>query len=127
NQKLIHPSRVIILCEGADDGNMFAGIPLLKAGFNKLLDIEKISGGSAEGFLKNASRQIAVEFDAATEMDNIARAAKDAGYKDLGEAMTDKINKLNRGTDSAAVMQAGKMNVLSVAAADPTPSWEVAV
>lgn len=127
NQKLIHPSRVIILCEGADDGNMFAGIPLLKAGFNKLLDIEKISGGSAEGFLKNASRQIAVEFDAATEMNNIAQAAVTAGYKDLGEAMTDKINKLNRGTDSAAVMQAGKMNVLSVAAADPTPSWEVAV
>ncbi|MEM8141722.1 DUF1073 domain-containing protein, partial [Morganella morganii] len=27
----------------------------------------------------------------------------------------------------AAVMQAGRMNVLSVAAADPNPSWEVAV
>ncbi|WP_275075000.1 anti-CBASS protein Acb1 family protein [Providencia rettgeri] len=126
-QKQIHPSRVIILCEGAEDGDMFSGLPLLRAGFNKLLDIEKISGGSAEGFLKNASRQIAVEFDAATEMETIAQAARDSGYTDLGAAMEDKINKLNRGTDSAAVMQAGKMNVLSVAAADPTPSWEVAV
>lgn len=126
-QKKIHPDRVIILCEGADDDYMFSGIPLLKAGFNKLLDIEKISGGSAEGFLKNASRQIAVEFDAATDMDNIAQAAKKAGYDDIGSAMADKVDKLNRGTDSAAVMQAGRMNVLSVAAADPNPSWEVAV
>jgi hypothetical protein len=29
------------------------------------------------------------------------KAAKKAGYADLGEAMGDKVNKLNRGTDAA--------------------------
>lgn len=121
----IHPDRVIILCEGSEDDNILSGVPLLKAGYNKLLDLEKTSGGSAEGFLKNASRQISIEFDAATEMEHISKLAKDAGYKDLGEAMSDKVNKLNRGTDSAAVMQAGKMNVLAVTPGDPTPTWTV--
>ncbi|BET97302.1 DUF1073 domain-containing protein [Xenorhabdus sp. TCT-1] len=124
-QLAIHPSRVIILCEGAEDGNIFSGTPLLRAGYNKLLDIEKVSGGSSEGFLKNASRQIGVEFDKETDLHNITTAAVQAGYPDLGAALEDKISKLNRGTDSAAVMQAGKLNVLSVAPGDPTPTWEV--
>jgi hypothetical protein len=124
-QLQIHPSRVIILCEGAEDGDIFSGTPLLRAGYNKLLDIEKVSGGSSEGFLKNASRQIGVEFDKDTDIAAIKQAAYDKGYKNLGDALEDKINKLNRGTDSAAVMQAGKLNVLSVTPGDPTPTWEV--
>lgn len=121
----VHPSRVILFCEGSEDDNTLSGIPLLEAGFNKLLDIEKISGGGAEGFLKNASRQIAVEFSKETDMATLADQAKKAGYSDLGEAMGDKVNKLNRGTDAAAVMQAGQMHVLSVTPGDPGPTWEV--
>lgn len=121
----VHPSRVIVFCEGSEDDNMFSGIPLLEAGYNKLLDLEKISGGGAEGFLKNASRQIAVQFNEKTGIEAISREAIKSGYKDLGEAMADKVNKLNRGTDSAAVMQAGEMKVLSVTPGDPQPTWEV--
>jgi hypothetical protein len=121
----VHPSRVILFCEGSEDDNVLSGIPLLEAGFNKGLDIEKISGGGAEGFLKNASRQIAVEFSKETDMNTLAEQAKKAGYADLGEAMGDKVNKLNRGTDAAAVMQAGQMHVLSVTPGDPGPTWEV--
>lgn len=121
----VHPSRVIILCEGSEDENMLSGVPLLRAGFNKLLDLEKTSGGSAEGFLKNASRQLGIQFDDKTDMGFIAEQAKKAGYSDLGEAMNDKISKLNRGTDSALVTQSGTTSVLSVAAADPTPTWTV--
>lgn len=121
----VHPSRVILFCEGAEDDNTLSGIPLLEAGYNKLLDIEKISGGGAEGFLKNASRQIAVEFSEKTDMATLAGQAKEAGYQNLGEAMGDKVNKLNRGTDAAAVMQAGQMRVLGVTPGDPGPTWEV--
>lgn len=105
----VHPSRVILFCEGSEDDNVLSGIPLLEAGYNKGLDLEKVSGGGAEGFLKNASRQIAVEFSKETDMATLADQAKAAGYSDLGEAMGDKVNKLNSGTDAAAVMQAGQM------------------
>lgn len=121
----VHPDRIIILCEGSEDDNMLSGVPLLRAGYNKLLDLEKVSGGSAEGFLKNASRQLGISFDSQTDMQTIAQMAKDAGYNDLGEAMNDKMMKLNRGTDAALVTQSGTTSVLSVAAADPAPTWTV--
>ncbi|QII40568.1 DUF1073 domain-containing protein [Rouxiella badensis] len=121
----VHPSRVIILAEGAEDDNILSGIPLNEAGYNDLLDIEKSKGGSAEGFLKNASRQIGIAFDKETNMQVIQDQAIKAGYKDLGEALNDKIARMNRGTDAALVAQAGQLSVLSVAAADPTPTWTV--
>ncbi len=122
----VHPERIIILCEGSEDENMLSGVPFLRAGYNKLLDLEKVSGGSAEGFLKNASRQLGIAFDKETNIANLSKQATDAGYKDLGEALNDKVAKMNRGTDSALVMQAGTPSVLSVAAADPSPTWTVA-
>lgn len=121
----VHPDRIILLCEGSEDENILSGIPLLEAGYNDLLDIEKTKGGSAEGFLKNASRQLGIAFDKETNMENLKKAAIDAGFKDLGEALNDKVAKMNRGTDAALVMQAGTPSVLSVAASDPTPSWAV--
>ncbi len=122
----VHPDRIIIICEGSEDENMLSGVPFLRAGYNKLLDLEKISGGSAEGFLKNASRQLSMEFDGTTQIDELVKQAKVAGYGSLAEAMNDKVQKLNQGTDAAIAMQAGKVGVLSVAAADPSPSWTVA-
>ncbi|BCU55155.1 DUF1073 domain-containing protein [Enterobacter kobei] len=122
----VHPERIIILCEGSEDENMLSGVPFLRAGYNKLLDLEKVSGGSAEGFLKNASRQLATEFNEQVSIDTLIKQAKDAGYDRLGDAMNDKVNKLNSGTDAALVTQGGKTSVLSVAAADPKPTWEVA-
>lgn len=122
---MVHPDRIILLCEGSEDENILSGIPLLEAGYNDLLDIEKTKGGSAEGFLKNASRQLGITFDDKTDMSAIAAQAEKAGYKDIGEAMNDKIARMNRGTDAALVTQSGSTSVLSVAAADPTPTWTV--
>lgn len=121
----VHPERIIILCEGAEDDNILSGVPFLRAGYNKLLDLEKVSGGSAEGFLKNASRQLATEFSEQVSIEALIKQAKDHGYDKLGDAMNDKVNKLNSGTDAALVTQGGKTSVLSVAAADPKPTWEV--
>lgn len=122
----VHPERIIILCEGSEDENMLSGVPFLRAGYNKLLDLEKVSGGSAEGFLKNASRQLATDFDEKVSIDSLIKQAKEAGYDKLGDAMNAKVNKLNSGTDAALVTQGGKTSVLSVAAADPSPTWTVA-
>ncbi|MBV4366279.1 anti-CBASS protein Acb1 family protein [Erwinia phyllosphaerae] len=122
----IHPDRLIILAEGADDGLLTSGVPMLRAGFNKLLDIEKVSGGSAEGFLKNASRQLNFAFSEKTDFRALAGAL---GVKDneLADALNEQVVRLNENTDAATFMQAGTAEVLSVAAADPEPTWRTAL
>lgn len=48
----IHPSRLIIAAEGADDGSIY-GISSLENIFNDLMDLRKISGAGGEGFYQN--------------------------------------------------------------------------
>lgn len=122
----VHPDRVIVLAEGSDDGVMTSGKSLLEAGFNKLLDIEKVSGGASEGFLKNASRQLNYSF---SEKTNFSALAKALGVPEgqLAEALDQQVRRLNDSTDSASFMQAGTAEVLSVEAADPEPTWRTAL
>ena len=53
----IHPSRVIIAAEGADDGGIY-GISALEAPYNSLMDLRKIIGAGGEGFYKNAAQSV---------------------------------------------------------------------
>lgn len=48
----IHPSRLIIAAEGADDGSIY-GISSLENIYNDLMDLRKISGAGGEGFYQN--------------------------------------------------------------------------
>lgn len=118
----VHPDRVIILAEGSDDGRLDSGESLLEEGFNKLMDIEKVSGGAAEGFLKNASRQLNFNFSAKTNFAQLARALG-VSETELSNAMDEQVRRLNDSTDSAVMMQEGDTSVLSVAVADPEPTW----
>ena len=122
----VHPDRVIILAEGSDDGRLDSGESLLEEGFNKLLDLEKVSGGAAEGFLKNASRQLNFNFSAKTSFAQLARALG-VSEAQLSEGMDDQVRRLNDSTDSAVIMQEGDTSVLSVAVADPEPTWRTAL
>ncbi|MBV2187650.1 DUF1073 domain-containing protein [Providencia rettgeri] len=118
----IHPDRVITLIEGAADGKMSSGVSLLRKGYNKLLDIEKVSGGSAEGFLKNASRQLNYSFGENTDFTALADALG-TNLEGLPDALDEQVRRLNQSIDSASFMQEGTATVLSVAAADPEPTW----
>jgi len=53
----IHPDRVVIISEDADNGGIY-GVSALEAPYNSLMDLRKILGGGGEGFYKNAAQSI---------------------------------------------------------------------
>lgn len=48
----VHPSRLIMAAEGADDGSIY-GISSLECVYNDLMDLRKISGAGGEGYYQN--------------------------------------------------------------------------
>lgn len=53
----IHPSRIVIAAEGADQGGIY-GISALEAPYNSLMDLRKIIGAGGEGFYRNAAQNL---------------------------------------------------------------------
>ena len=121
----IHPDRVIILNETSVIGSLSDGESQLEVGYNDLLDMMKYSGGGAEGFLKNASRQVHVNYDAEANFETLEKELIKRGHDNLAEALNKQIFELNSGTDSALITSGATANILSVAPADPSKGWTV--
>lgn len=119
----VHPSRVIVMAEGAVGQDFFAGVPLLRAGYNALVDLEKISGGSAEGFLKASSRTLVFRYDKDTALQALGADGKPVDIKQLHE---DRARALNSNIDAAAVVKGGSVDALQVSVPDPKSPFEVA-
>lgn len=121
----VHPSRVVIMAEGSV-GDFLEGVPLLKAGFNALIDLEKIAGGSGESYLKNSARTIVIKFEQGASPAAIASEPGSAAPVDVKAAIEAKTKALNRNIDSSLVLQGGDASTLQTSVADPKPSFEVA-
>lgn len=122
----VHPSRVQILAEGSV-GDMFEGVPLLRAGFNQLIDLEKISGGSAEGFLKNSARTLQVKFDADASPQVITQNADGSSSgKTVKEVIEENVQRLNRNIDSSILLQGGEASTLQTTMIEPLDPFQVA-
>lgn len=119
----VHPSRVQILAEGSV-GDMFDGVPLLRAGYNALVDLEKIQGGSAEGFLKNSARTIVFKYEPGASVQAIQQA--DGSTKTVRQIHEEQTQALNRNQDSSIVLQGGDASTLQTTVADPTGAWQTA-
>lgn len=114
----IHPSRVIVIGDPRYDR------PLLKAGFNELVSLEKVSGGAGESFIKNASRQLHIDFDTEVDLNDIAKMYG-VPLNDLHEALNDTAADVGSGVDLIMATQGGKVTPMTVAPADPRPAFEV--
>lgn len=120
----VHPSRVQILAEGSV-GDFFEGVPLLRAGFNRLVDLDKISGGSGESYLKNSARTIVFKYDAGGMPQAIA-GPDGKEPTSVREAHETQARALNRSSDASIVMQGGDATTLQTKISDPTGPWTIA-
>lgn len=120
----VHPTRVQILAEGSV-GDFFEGVPLLRAGFNRLVDLDKIAGGSGESYLKNSARTIVFKYDAG----GMPQAIPGPDGKEptsVRDAHESQARALNRNSDASIVMQGGEASTLQTTISDPTGPWTIA-
>lgn len=115
----IHPDRIFIL--GDWEGG---AIGWLEPAYNSFVSLEKVEGGSGESFLKNAARQLNINFDKEIDFANIA-----AMYGVTVDELQDKFNEaaveLNRGNDVVMPTQGATVTPLVTAVADPRPTYDV--
>jgi hypothetical protein len=116
----VHPDRVVVL------GDVRNGIPFLQAGYNDCVNIEKVLGGSGESFLKNASRQLAINFEKDVDLSSIARA-HGVAESELQGIFDDVTKGMNRGQDQTVVTKGASVTPLVANVPDPTPAFEVSL
>lgn len=116
----VHPDRVVIV------GDPSRSRPLLKAGFNALVTLEKVLGGAGESFLKNASRQLNVNYDSDVDLEDIARA-NGGSVAEMHENLSGHVRDINSGVDLLMMTQGASVNPMTVAVSDPMPSYNVAL
>jgi hypothetical protein len=98
-QVKIHPDRVVIFSK---DGTVEARSSLA-AGYNALMDCEKISGAGGEGFWKIAKASPYIEIDKDVSLDELA---KGMGVKsdEVLEKMNDQLDDYQKGFDQMMLL-----------------------
>lgn len=115
----IHPDRVFILGDYSDDA-----IGFLEPAYNSFVSLEKVEGGSGESFLKNAARQLSINFDKEAKLDEIARAYG-VDYSELNEIYDKVAREMNIGNDSVLITQGANVAPIVAAVSDPSPTYNV--
>jgi len=106
---VIHHSRVIHIAETMmEDG--VNGVPRLLPVYNRLLDLEKLLGGAAEAFWRNADPGLSLSVDKDAQIDN----ADIVAIKKEAQEMRDKWEKIMVGVGLTPTQ-------LQTAVSDPSP------
>jgi hypothetical protein len=121
----VHPSRVIIWAEGADDGSIY-GVPALEAGFNDLITLEKIIGASGEGFWKNSRGSLHIDINEKANLQQLAQALG-TDLTGLPDALEDQIEAFSKGYDKQLLTQAMTSTPTSINMGDPEKPFKIAL
>lgn len=114
----IHPDRVFVLGDWDDP------LSFIEPAYNYLLNLDKICGGVAEGTLKNAARQLALEFG---EGGNLQSLATSMGKKpeEVGDVLNQMATDLNAGIDALFATAGGKISPIVAQVPNPKEPADV--
>ncbi len=110
----IHPSRIIIW---SMDGTLDAD-PALKAGFNDLITLEKITGAGGEGFWKNAKQAPILEMDKEADINKMARSMG-VPVEKIVDVMNDQAKNWQQGFDELLMLQGMTAKMPKIELPDP--------
>ncbi|QVA60824.1 anti-CBASS protein Acb1 family protein [Salmonella enterica] len=115
----IHPDRVFILGDYSEDA-----IGFLEPAYNAFVSLEKVEGGSGESFLKNAARQLNVNFEKEIDFTNLA-SLYGVSIDELQDKFNEVAGEINRGNDVLMTTQGATVTPLVTSVADPTATYNV--
>lgn len=115
----VHPDRIITF------GDVRNGRSMLRSGFNNLANLEKILGGGAESFLKNAARQMNMNFDADVDLSAIATAAGLKDTTELQEVLNETVRDLNVGNDVLLTTQGAQVTPMVTSVPEPLNHFNI--
>ena len=118
-QRDVHPDRVFTIGDMSDDA-----IGFLEPGYNACVSLEKVEGGSGESFLKNAARQLNVNFEKDIDFNNLA-SLYGVSVSDLQDKFNEAAVEVNRGNDVLLTTQGASVTPLVTAVANPGPTYDV--
>jgi len=118
----IHPDRVLIWSR---DGTV-NGLSLLEAGYNDLIDMEKIKGAGGEGFWKNAKSAPVLEVDKEARLSEMARimGVTDA---ELVDKLNDQVGDWQKGFDKLLMLQGINAKTLNITLPSPEHFFDIAL
>lgn len=119
NQRFVHPDRVFILGDYSNNA-----IGFLEPGYNSCVSLEKVEGGSGESFLKNAARQLNVNFEKEIDFNNLA-SLYGVSIDELQDKFNEVAGEMNRGNDVLMTTQGATVAPLVTAVADPSATYNV--
>jgi hypothetical protein len=114
-QRRFHYSRVIHIAEDCDEDDVY-GTPRIESVFNRLFDLQKVAGGSAEMFWLSA--RMGLQFVAA-ENANMT----EAGVEQIREQFEEYSHQLRR----LLTAKNGKWEAMESQVADPTGNFNVLI
>lgn len=116
----LDPSRVFIHSDNATSGTIY-GEPINQAGFNYILNIEKIIAASGEGIWKNAQQTPWVTIN---DKDNAAQILSNSKVR---EAFDEATKRAASGIDPQRMIVGGDVKTLQSTLTDPTKAFMVAL
>jgi hypothetical protein len=108
-QFMIHPDRVLIWSK---DGTVHCRSEL-EAGYNDLLDAEKVKGAGGEGFYKSARGNPVLEADKDLDLKKMA-AAMGVPVNEVADKMNEQVEDFQKGFDKMLVLQGMQAKTLGV-------------
>lgn len=115
----VHPDRVFILGDYSPDA-----IGFLEPAYNAFVSLEKVEGGSGESFLKNAARQLSINFDKEIDFSSLA-SLYGVDVAELQAKFNEVAVEINRGNDALLTTQGAVVTPLVTSVADPGPTYDV--
>lgn len=115
----IHPDRLFIIGDYSGAATGF-----LTPAYNSLVSLEKVEGGSGESFLKNAARQLSINYDKSidpAELSKLYGVDPDA----FKNALNETARELNMGNDSMLATLGATVTPLVSTVPDPTLTYDV--